>query len=58
MYVGDNLIKEFYKICYYLLSMIKKLYFGLVLIPVLSSISGNKGVDCQTISCEEKLLVS
>jgi hypothetical protein len=38
--------------------MIKKLYFGLVLIPVLSSVSGNKGVDCQTVCCEEKLLVS
>jgi hypothetical protein len=38
--------------------MIKKLYFGLVLIPVLSSISGNKGVDCQTACSEEKLLVS
>ena len=38
--------------------MIKKLYFGLVLIPVLSSVSGNKRVDCQTVCSEEKLLVS
>lgn len=38
--------------------MIKKLYFGLVLIPVLSSVSGNKEVDCQAVCCKEKLLVS